>query len=62
MFKVGSWLYGKKPTLHESASTQSLNALTEAQDREYQSELNLLGLENSLTLADIYFHYSVCSY
>lgn len=29
MFRVGSWLYGKKP-----ASTQSLDSLSELRDRE----------------------------
>lgn len=32
MFKVGSWLYGKKPGAN--ASTQSLDSLKESQDRE----------------------------
>lgn len=32
MFKVGSWLYGKKPG---TASTQSLDSLTELRDCEY---------------------------
>jgi hypothetical protein len=31
MFKVGSWLYGKKPG---TASTQSLDSLTELRDLE----------------------------
>lgn len=32
MLRVGSWLYGKKPA---TASTQSLDSLTELRDRKY---------------------------
>jgi hypothetical protein len=32
MFRVGSWLYGKKPAAN--ASTQSLDSLVELRDRE----------------------------
>lgn len=31
MFKVGSWLYGKKP----AAPAQSMDSLAELRDREY---------------------------
>ncbi|KAG2415522.1 hypothetical protein HFD88_006713 [Aspergillus terreus] len=36
MFKVGSWLYGKKPG---TASTQSLDSLTELRDCEYPESM-----------------------